>query len=88
VGLRLFSSYRALDMPTALPCTCCAREGTLRCSGCWKVGLVVPFCSVEHQKMVSGFRSRAAGDGGIARWMLRRVSGYYMELICDLVLSA
>lgn len=38
-------------------CTCCALQTSMSYSAGCAVGLVVPFCSVEHQQLVSGFRS-------------------------------
>lgn len=60
----------------------------MRCSGCYKVSLVVPFCSIEHQKMVSADSEVGAGDGGIVHWRLRGLTEVDMELTYELVLSA
>jgi hypothetical protein len=37
-------------------CTCCTAQASMRCSACYAVGIVVPFCSAEHQKLVSQSR--------------------------------
>jgi hypothetical protein len=69
-----------LLMADPLLCTCCAASASMRCSACYAVGIVVPFCSVEHQKLVSRFPCGEGGDGGIALELLPRSS--YMYVMC------
>jgi hypothetical protein len=57
----------------------------MRCSACYAIGLVVPFCSVEHQKLVS--QTRFVGrqrwyDHRVAIDALTRVNTVHLQIWC------
>lgn len=54
----------AMSSHNGMECCVCGTPSTLRCSACAKLGVELPFCSTEHQKLVSENSLRTTGRRG------------------------